>query len=205
MTQNTYRLNLFLLGCLLLALLISGCGGARQPIAYYNLTPLTTEQNRIPANQINAPLAIGIGPVQLPDALSRTQIASRLDPERLKYNEFHRWSGSLTDDFANVLLEDIAAQLPEQATVAIFPWGSYFQPTHRLVINVSRFDGTLGGEVELTARWTITGNSGKETLLSRKSTIQVKVTGDEYIDLVTAQSRAVADLSTEIARALTGQ
>jgi len=204
MTKNTYLLRRFLLASLL-TLLINGCGAKQPPIAYYNLVPLPTEQHRPAANGTPPPLAIGIGPVLLPDALSREQVATRLDQERLKYNDLHRWSGALADDFTSVLTEDIAAQLPEQATVAVFPWGSYFQPTHRLVITVSRFDGALGGDVVLAARWTITNNSGKETILSRKSTIQVKVTGDEYRDLVTAQSRAVADLSAEIAAALVGQ
>ena len=194
----------FFASCLL-SLLLNGCG-ARQPISYYNLTPRTSEQQRPVATETHAPpLAIGIGPVELPDALGRAQIAARIDPGRLKYNDSQRWSGSLAENFAAVLLEDIATLLPEQATVASFPWGSYFQPTHRLVANVSRFDGSLGDEVVLTARWTITNPSGKETILSRKSTIQVKVTGNEYHDLVTAQSQALADLSNEISAALIGQ
>lgn len=203
MTDKPSVLSRFFCGCLL-ALLLNGCG-ARQPIAYYNLTPLPAAEQRPTANETHLPLALGLGPVVLPDDLSRAQIAARIDPQRLKYNDLHRWSGSLTENFANVLLEDIASLLPEQTTVALFPWGSYFQPTHRLIINVSRFDGSLGDEVVLAARWTITNPSGKETILSRKSTIQVKVTGGEYHDLVSAQSQAVANLANEIAAALAGR
>lgn len=185
----------------LLALLVGSCA-SQPPIAYYNLAPLLTEDHRLAAGATHPPLAIGIGPVQFPDTLNRAQIASRIDLQRLKYNDLHRWGGSLANDFADVLMEDIAALLPAQTAVAVFPWGSYFQPTHRLMMSVSRFDGTLADEVVLAARWTITNSTGKETIFASKSTLHVKITGEGYPDLVTAQSQAVADLSKEIAAAL---
>lgn len=204
MNRHTFRLINLFLGCLLAAF-SAGCGGSRQPVVYYNLTPLTTARGPQAADGTQNPMAVGIGPVVFPDALSRAQIASRLDPQRLKYNDFHRWSGALADNFADVLMEDIAAQLPTTASVAVFPWGGYFRPTHRLFINVSRFDGKLNDEVALEARWSLTNASGKETMLTRKSSIQVKVTGNDYQDLVSAQSQAVAELSEEITAALAGK
>lgn len=203
MTINLTPVCRFCLGCLL-AIFSAGCS-PKQPVTYYNLTSLSTAQQRPAASPTRPPLAVGLGPVSFPEALSRAQIAARLDAQRLQYSDFHRWSGTLADDFAEVLLQDLTAQLPEQATAALFPWAGYFQPTHRLVLQVSRFDGTFGDEVVLAARWTITNPSGKETLLTRQSTIHVKVAGREYQDLVSAQSQAVADLATEIAAALAGQ
>ncbi|MDD5757567.1 MAG: PqiC family protein [Desulfobulbaceae bacterium] len=202
MTRTPSQTFHFCLG-LLLAVLNAGCSATSQPVNYYNLAPVEAVQHRANNKPVRQPLAIGIGPIQFPDALSRAQIAARIDQEHLTFSDSHRWSGSLADDFANVLLEDIAILLPEQTAFALFPWGSYFQPTHRLVLTVSRFDGSLANEVLLTARWTITNSSGKEAILSRKSTIKVKVTGHTYPELVSSQSQAVADLATEIANALT--
>lgn len=202
MTHATPHTLRFCLG-LLLALFSAGCSATSQPVNYYNLVPVESVQRPANIKPAPQPLAIGIGPVQFPDALNRVQIAARIDQEHLTFSDSHRWSGSLEDDFATVLLEDVASLLPEQTTLALFPWGSYFQPTHRLLLHVSRFDGSLGNEVLLTARWTITNSSGKEAILSRKSTIKVKVTGSTYPALVSAQSQAVADLATEIAIALT--
>lgn len=201
MTTRPSRLRQLTLGPLLLALLAGGCG-ARQPVTYFNLTPIAAERQEAKGGDTTDPLSIGVGPVTLPDSLSRAQIASRLDSQRLRYDDFHRWSSPLADDFAEVLLEDLAAQLPTRTTVALFPWGGYFQPTHRVVVQVSLFDGTLGGEVVLKARWTLTDGSAKETMASRHSVITVKVEGEGYEGLVTAQSQAVADLSREIATAL---
>jgi uncharacterized lipoprotein YmbA len=201
MTRTQSRLLRLSLGCLL-AFVVAGCGRISQPVVYYNLTPLTAERHEPAATGTNGPLAIGVGPVTLPDSLDRPQIASRLDAERLKFDDYNRWSGSLSDDFSEVLLDDLAALLPAKATAALFPWGGYFQPTHRVIVNVSRFDGSLHGEVVLKARWTITDGSGKEGITTRQSVITVKVAGSRYQDLVIAQSQAVADLAKEIAPVL---
>ncbi|OGR01349.1 MAG: hypothetical protein A2511_06875 [Deltaproteobacteria bacterium RIFOXYD12_FULL_50_9] len=197
MTNRHCQLVPFALSSLL-ALLIAGCVNVQPPVVYYNLTPLAMEHHQQAVAGAHNPLAIGLGPVLFPETLDEARIAYRLDPQRLKYDDFHRWSGPLADDFTNVLMENIAAQLPEQATIALFPWGSYFQPTHRLTLNVSRFDGKLGDEVVLTTRWTMTNASGKKSIISRKSTIRVKTAGNDYQELVTALSQAVADLSSEI-------
>lgn len=185
----------------LLIMIISGCSGTRRPVMYYNLSQTEIEfQQQI--DFLHKDLALGIGPIQLPESLSRLQIASRLDSQRLTYSDYNRWSGSLSEDFASVLMEDIAAQLPKETSTALFPWAKHFHPSHRLVVNVSQFDGQLGGEVILTARWTITSSDGKEPLVTRKSTVRITTNGSQYHDLVSAQSQAVADLSSEIATAL---
>lgn len=184
-----------------LILVVAGCG-SHQPVVYYNLTSLPAAQEEGQGVPAGERLAIGVGPVSFPESLSRPQIALRLDSQSLKYDDFHRWSGPLNDEFAEVLMEDLAARLPLQTNVALFPWGGYFQPTHRLIVNITQFDGQLDGEVILTGRWTIANAAGKETLVARKSTIRVKVTGPQYQDLVAAQSQAVAELSAEIVAAL---
>jgi len=201
MTIGTQRVLRLALACLLPALLC-GCSVSRQAVVYYNLTPLTAAHPDHGPADSGRPLALGVGPITLPESLSRAQIAVRLDAQRLRYDDANRWSGSLAEDFAAVLLDDLATQLPAQASITLFPWGGWFQPSHRLVINVSRFDGALNGEVVLKARWTIANASGKETMVARQSTITVKVTAAGYPGLVAAQSQAVADLATEIAAAL---
>jgi len=197
-------MKLSLIRSLLLPLLIltaTGCGGTRRLVVYYNLTQIDAG-HRHDTQFKNTKITLGIGPIELPESLDRTQIASRLDNQRLTYSDFNRWSGSLRDGFATVLMEDIAVQLPEQTATALFPWAKHFQPSHRLVVSVSQFDGQLGGEVILAARWTVTSGDGQDSLATRKSTIRIKTVGDQYQDLVSAQSQALAELSTEIATAL---
>lgn len=190
-----------LLMIFLLTLITSGCGGTQRPVIYYNLSQAELEHRQETGTK-NKNFALGIGPIQFPESLSRIQIVSRLDNQRLTYSDSNRWSGPLHDSFASVLMEDIAAQLPEQTPTALFPWAKYFQPSHRLLVDVSQFDGQLGGEVILIARWTITNGDGKTALFSQKSTVRVKTNGAQYQDLVSAQSQAVANLSQEIITAL---
>lgn len=198
MTKRHYFLVRFLFASFL-ALLIAGCVNTQSPITYYNLTPLVAERQALEVTGAYKPLAVGIGPVSFPEALDQDGIASRLDAQRLMYNDFHRWSGSLAKGFTDVLMEDLASRLPAETTIAVLPWGSFFQPTCRLTLHVIQFDGKLGDEVVLNARWTLTNASGKEALLTRKSTIRVKTAGKDYQDLVAALSQAVAEFSTEIA------
>jgi uncharacterized lipoprotein YmbA len=67
---------------------------------------------------------------------------------------------------------------------------------------VRRFDATLGGTVVLDADWSVYGMD-KEMPLIRKSSISGKVNGTEFTDLVAAMSKAIEDLSREIAVAVT--
>ena len=49
--------------------------------------------------------------------------------------------------------------------VGFFPWMHHFQPTYRVIIDVVRFDGSLDGEVVLSARWAIADADGKDYLV----------------------------------------
>lgn len=186
----------------LLLFQLAGCGKPSPAVTYYNLVP------KEPAALTSSPtpsasLAVGVGPVSFPESLERAQMAVRIDEQRLKFSEFHRWSGSLAEDFAKVFLEDLSASLPGTARLAIYPWGQYFQPTHRVTIDVRRFDGTPGGEAVLEARWTVSDGEGKILFGSRKSVIRTPTTGNGFLNLVTAQSESVAELAREIALVLT--
>ncbi|ALC15245.1 putative lipoprotein YmbA [Desulfuromonas soudanensis] len=187
----------------LLFMPLAGCGKPSPPVTYYNLVPTATAAPPSPPT-LSDTLAVGVGPVSFPESLERAQIAVRIDEQRLKFSEFHRWSGSLAEDFARVLLEDLSASLPGTARLAIYPWGQYFHPTRRVIIDVRRFDGTPGGEAVLEARWTVSDGEGKILFGSRKSVIRTSAAGDDFLNLVKAQSESVAELAREIALALTG-
>jgi hypothetical protein len=185
----------------LLLFLLAGCGKPSPPVTYYNLVPKEPAAISTPTPSVS--LAVGVGPVSFPESLERAQIAVRIDEQRLKFDEFHRWSGSLGEDFAKVFLEDLAACLPGTSRLTIYPWGQFFQPTHRVKIDVRRFDGTPGGEAVLEARWTVSDGDGKILLGSRKSVIRTPAAGNAFSNLVTAQSESVAELAREIALVLT--
>lgn len=198
--MNTYCLAFA--GLLLISL--AGCGKHSPPVTFYNLSPMESASPMV-AQAAASNIVLGIGPVSFPESLRRAQLAIRVDEQRVKYDEFHRWSGSLAEDFSRVLLEDLATSLPPSAELAIYPWDKYFQPTHRVKIDVARFDGALGGEVTLDARWIISDDQNKKRLGSYKSVIKTQTRGNNYLNLVTAQSETIAKLAQEIALSLARQ
>jgi hypothetical protein len=143
-------------------------------------------------------LAIGIGPVQIPEYLDRPQIVTRTTPDKVTLSEFNRWGGSLRQDFTRVLAENVAALLGTDRVLA-YPWGDRLDPAYRVALDVQQFDGGLGDAAVLKVTWIVTGREGKAPLSVRKSMIQEPVSGSDYDALVSAQSRALAALSREIA------
>ena len=69
-------------------------------------------------------------------------------------------------------------------------------------LDVARFDGMLGEEVMLDARWTLYGQNSREPLLNRMTLVTERTDGGGYDALVAASSRALELLSVEIAEAI---
>lgn len=181
-------------------LLLAGCAGT-QNSRFYVLSAI--ERSEVPRRdgKDEAGVAIGIASVALPRYLDRAQIAVRASPNRLHLDEFNRWAGALKDNVAHVLAEDLSILLSTDR-VAVFPWKGSTPIDFQLSVELLRFDGQLGGDVSLVARWTVFGKDGKQTLLLRRSQF-VQPTGDpDHEAMVAALSRTLADLSREIAGAI---
>ena len=183
---------------LIAVMMITGCRGITSPVEFYTLnavieTPITAQ-----VAAADQDLAIGVGPIEIPKTIDRPQIVIRTGPNRLEVDEFHRWAGSLREDFMRVLATNLSILL-QTNWVATHPWEDYFQPTYRIVLDVQRFDGSPGEEMVLNATWTITGHDGRNALLVRKSIITQPVSGKDYEAFVSAKSRVLATFSREIA------
>jgi uncharacterized lipoprotein YmbA len=178
------------------ALLLAGCGGT-QPVQFYTLSSLNGTQKPSPDLSVGKEVAIGVGPVELPELLNKPQIVTRTGSHKLHVDEFHRWGSPLDEDFTSVLAENLSTLLGTDR-VATFPWGGHFQPTYRVVMNVQRFDGQPGGYVTLSATWTVLGRDAYE-LATIRSVIEEQASGGGYESLVSAKSNALSILSREIA------
>ena len=181
-----------------LALIVIGCGSTA-PAKYYTLSALPRPPAATAAGRPHR--VVGIGPVTVPDFLDRPQIVTRVGENKLALSEIHRWAGRLKDEFARVLAEDIALTLGSDR-VFVFPRATDMEPSHRVEVDVLRFEGEFGKEVVLSARWVLSSEPARETLVARQSLIREPVSSSEYDALVTAQSRAIASLSREIAAAI---
>lgn len=184
-----------LLGLLALAAALPACRGPVPAMRFYTLAPLAE-----PAPAA-APLAVGVGPLYLPQALDRPQIVTRAADNRLDLAEFHRWGGSLAGDALAVLTANLSALLGSDRVVA-HPWARFIEPEYRVPVEIHRLDGRLGGEVALAATWAVHRKGEAAPRVVRKSVLAEPASGPDYADLVAAHSRALAALSREIAAEL---
>lgn len=181
-----------------LALGLAGCTGKSPKSDFYTLgtTPAAG-----PAAQLSADMAIAVGPVTIPAELDRKQIVTRDSDNRLNMAELSRWAGPLQDNITAVLTANLAARLGTDK-VAPHYRESLFPFTHQVVLNINRFDGHLKGEVLLDATWSIKQNGQSAPLVVKHTEIRTPVTTPDYNGLVAAQSKTLADLSSQIAAAL---
>lgn len=144
---------------------------------------------------------VGIGPVEVAPYLNRNQIVTRETSSRLGLSEQHQWAEPLKDGFARVLLVTLSVAL-DSNQVYVLPLRKRRQLDFEVPIEILRFDGELGREAILGARWSLV-EGGKENILKTYvSVIRKPLNGTTYEDFVAAQSRAMAQLGREIAAAI---
>ncbi|MHC4712865.1 MAG: PqiC family protein [Planctomycetota bacterium] len=181
----------------LLALLLAGCGSTA-PSRFYVLEPMV-ENGDAPSAQLATESSVGIGPVTLPEYLDRPQMVTRAGGNRLELAEFDRWAEPLTTDFTRVLADNISTLLSTERIV-LFPWPASVNVDYKVRVDVKRFEADAAGTVTLDARWTVSAGKGTETI--HRSRLKQPVGEDGYGAVAAAQSKALAELSLEIARAI---
>lgn len=175
-------------------LTVAGCITTGPDAQFFTLiTPAEVE--------LSAPLAatpaVVVGPVQLPEVLDRPQIVTRADGHRLHVHEFYRWGGSFADEIARAVQADLVRLLASDR-VALYGT-TEFPADFRVSLDVSRFDGTLGGEVILEVRWSILEGGTGKLAATHRSRIVDNAGGVGMVSMVAAQSRALSAVSQSIA------
>lgn len=184
-----------------LAILLGGCFGTSKSARFYTLDPVPAQETQSIAPAAPDGLTVGLGPVLFPPYMDRPQIVTRLGPNELRVHEFQRWAAPVEDLVRYVLRDDLEGLLPG-GQVVLYPWKGDLPVDYRVEIRINRFDGNPGGSVTLAAAWRLTGPEGTKVLLAGTSTIEVPVEGTDFDSLVAAKSRALGELTREIARAI---
>lgn len=192
--MNAVRCFKLALSISLLGLVLGGCATS-PPAHYYTLAPL--QPPAIKSASVPA-FSVAVGPVITPDLLQRPQIATRTSEHQVSFSDFHKWAGALADETKRVLVVNLNALLAgERAAVTTDDMA--IDPDYRVVVNINRFDGRPGGSVWLNAVWTLKEQKGKMAVAVNQAVIEEPVGGQGYPDLVSAQSRAIGQLSRAIA------
>jgi uncharacterized lipoprotein YmbA len=198
MISNKMLYNLILL---LIILSVLGCTGTSPNALYYTLSSIEKDSIANQSTIIHSDFAIGIGPVTFPDQLERPAIVVQTGKNQLNINEFHRWAGSLQQNFTRVMTQNLAILLKTDQIMAR-PWERYFKPDIRIAVDIQKFGGQLGVYAELDTIWVIIEEGKDVEAVVHRSEIKETVSGDSYEALVAAQSRALAILCKEITKAL---
>lgn len=188
-----------LCGLLAAALALAGCTSIADPTKYYLLAPAAPAARPARPAAADPGPAVGVGPVLVPGYLDRTQVVTRGGGDEVDVSMYHRWAEPLESGIAQGLADDLAARLGTERIV-VFPWRGTAARIidYQVAVAVVRFDGTLGKEVTLDARWRLVGKDGREIALKR-STITQPVSGAGYPPLVAAMNQALSGLGREIA------
>jgi len=179
---------------------LAGCA-ISAPTRFYVLSPLASSNAESQALKDEGRIAIGIGPVEFPAYLDRPQIVTRVSENELNLAEFDKWAEPLKDNFSRVLVENLSTLLCADA-ISIFPWKGPTPIDYQVEVTVIRMDGNIGGNASLVARWAIFRENDRKMLLTRQSSFSRLLSSQGYKALVSAQSRAITDLSREIAEAI---
>jgi len=190
------RFLLFGLGLLF----VLGCASSPSP-RFYTLSSLQGGGSERRESTPDQGPFITVGPIKFPEYLDRTEIVTRSSSNKITLSDFDLWAGSLEQDFSRVLAENLSVLLSTEI-VTLYPRLHPEVAKYQIGVDVIRFDGTLGGDVSLIARWGIFEGKERKLVSVRKSTIIEPSGGKSYEAMVAADSRALEKLSREIAEAI---
>lgn len=182
-------------------LLLSGClGGSTDPTRYYVLSEIEPSAE-MTSPDLFAPEAglLLVGPVTGPRYLDRPQIVTRTSANELVFGEYDRWAEPLDESFDRILASNLSQLLPTKSILPYPSPGAESQNVYQLIVEVTRFDGVLGGDAVLVASWNLVDEENRSVLPLDRATYREATGGSEYIDLVKALNRTMEQLCSDIA------
>lgn len=186
---------------LIVMLAVAGCSlnPRPDPTRFYVLSSLADMGEGSEAGPSAGELRLGVGPISLPPYLSRSQLVTRVTPNRVTQSEFERWAEPLRDEVPRVLGDNLSLLLGA-GRVLRHPWYASERVDLQVVVELIRFERDPAGTARLDARWSLYDAEGVK-LAEGRSRVEELAASPAPEDAVAAQSRALATLSREIARA----
>jgi uncharacterized lipoprotein YmbA len=178
----------------LTAVLLSGCGISPR-VTYYTLNVAATPDTSAPALD-----PVAIGPVSLPELLDRPLLVVRTGANRVDVLETQRWAEPLKSEIPKIIAADLTLLL-NQTRVSVYPQGTAQDADYRVLVDFQRFEMTAAEGGSLEALWTVRRAAGG-TPLNGRTVVSEAAGASGYDTLVAAQSRALAVLSRDLAKAL---
>jgi len=203
-----------LLTALVVAPVLFACS-TTSPTRFYVLSTIADKPAEVPAN-----VAIGVGPINLPQYLDRPQIVTRLSSNQLAVGEFDQWGGQLDDNVARTLAGNLSLLL-QTDRVQLYPWKDDESLDYAVTVDVINFEQDVDGSSLLDVYWSLveakTGrvklrrhaayrDPGGAPITEAQARSQGGLLGDSklrpYDGVVAAMSRNLGALGRDIAKAI---
>lgn len=168
------------------------------PSRFYMLRSLPTDASSPATQDAGGPVLV-LGPVRIAAYLDRPQIMTKGSGSEVKLSEFERWAEPLKDNVKAVLASNLSVLVPTER-ISFYPARLPPDVDLRIAVEVLRFDGSLGGEAVLEARWSLFGSDAEEPILTKRSRFEQATGGPGYEAFVEALNRTVEALSREVAQ-----
>lgn len=160
---------------------------------------LLTEVTR-PA-QHRPELALGVGPIELPAYLDRSEMVTRVPPNKLRISSRDRWGEPLGTNFARVFTADLSGAVGTD-DVTRLPSLARPEVDYRVAVAVEQLERRSDGVAVLVARWAVRPGSGGGPVRRGRAVHEVPIDGTTTGAAVEALSRAVAMFADEVAAAI---
>ena len=145
-----------------------------------------------------AEYAVIVGPVTIPELVDRPQLVVRSGANRVEIVEDARWAAPLEGEIARVTADLLGRLLPT-AQITTSSGRGTLRPDYRVLIDVQRFETVPGEGATFEALWTV--RPGIQSPVSGRTAVTEPASAG-YEALVAAHSRALAEMSREIAAAI---
>ena len=182
---------------LLMISALVGCGSSPKE-TYYTLSAAAAMDGAAPVTGESA-YSIAVGPITLPESVDRPQLVLRVGPNEVTFVELHRWAGSLRNEIPRIIAENLAGYLHVRQ-VAAYPQSAGDNAEYRVLVDIQRFDSTLGESVTIDALWSVKRQSDGVARTGRSTARESS--GGNYDAVVAGHSRALATVSRDIAEAI---
>ena len=190
MNDQAVRSSIWLAAALVI---LAGCATTPPPTFYQLEEPASTQ-----LSGLGRGTAIGVGPINIAAYLDRPHVVTRKTDHKLGLSEFNRWAEPLKDSILRVIGVNLSNMLQTTRIFRVPRRNKTIPLEFRVEIDIPRFDGSLGGDALLVARWTLYDRSEK-ALLTKVSIIREPSGGEGYDNLISAQNLTLQKLSREIA------
>ena len=181
----------------LISAVLMGCANS-PPTHFYTLSAAAMGP-RGGAEKSAAEYSVSVGPVTVPETVDRPQLVIRIGANQVALVEEHRWAQPLKGEIPRVIAENLSQLLGTQRVVT-FSQNTVRDAEYRVLVDIQRFDSTVGQNVMIDALWAVRRGADGQSKTGR-SLAQESPGGEGYDALVEAHSRALATVSRDIAEA----